>query len=114
MADIRDLNEMLEEVEGRTPVYDDCAQGADQAYRIFVLNAVSNSKTDMYVYGENTLGQVFDDVKTKIGVFDNKLLFFNQTNGKSTADKNMSLADFQICADDTLAIQSDGGVAAVN
>ena len=98
--DILGGNEQSEQIPENTP------------YLIHVSNTENNKSVSVDVYAENTLGQISQVVKGKIGLGDsNKLVFENKKLGRNTADSNLTLAAFGIGPEDALHINPDGGVA---
>lgn len=83
-------------------------------YEIVVKNQHNGAKTRCWVYPENTIKQVFDNSIDDIGLESNpeEIYYVNERTRKSTSDSNMRIEDFELMSGDTLAIITEGKVAA--
>ena len=105
MNNYDNLDDILGEVESTR-------QNGDATFVIHVANKESNINVTVDAVAENTLGQIAEVTKEKLGLGNtNKVTFENKKTNKSTADKNMTLQGFGIGPEDCLHVSTEGIVA---
>lgn len=104
-----DLDSALSETEREEGIQD-----VGEAYKIYVMNGNSLSKEELKMYGENWLVQAYEEAADPLGFhpISDKAVFVNERTSKSTADREMTLKEFEIEEEDILVIYPDGKVAA--
>lgn len=113
--DVRNFNEELQEVGENVNEQYAAAQVSDEVFTIIAKNATTGTKTQIDVFYDNTLGQVYDSVVSLIKIKKTNtepVFFVNESNQFSSADKGATMQDMELQSGDVLSIYPDGQVAA--
>lgn len=102
---MENINEVLAQVE-------QSVNESNQSFIIRICNERSGLKEPIPVLPANTLGQILNEAYNLIGTNrDSKQIYFELPSGKSVTDKNLTVAEAGLKADDVLNIVDDGSVA---
>lgn len=100
------MNENLNDI-----FQDETTAVADDAINVDVVNRANNASQPYAVYPENTLGDVLEACKNKIGLADATGQLVYEFDGKTTSDPNMTIAELGVANHGKILINPNGKVA---